>query len=96
MAGILVAVSGKGGSGKTTLAALMVRELIRVNRKPVLAVDADPNATLGLALGASVPGTIADLRDEMMKVAKKPGEVPKDRLMDQWLANIQADTEGNS
>ncbi|MFV2066416.1 MAG: AAA family ATPase [Pirellulales bacterium] len=94
MAGILFAISGKGGSGKTTLAAMMVRELIRIGKKPVLAVDADPNATLGMALGASYPGTIADLRDEMMEVAKKPSEVPKDRLMDQWLAELVSEQVG--
>ncbi len=94
MAGILVAISGKGGSGKTTLAAMMVRELIRLGKKPVLAVDADPNATLAMALGTTCPCTIADLRDEMMEVAKKPSEVPKDRLMDQWLAELVSEQAG--
>jgi CO dehydrogenase maturation factor len=88
MAGMMIALSGKGGSGKTTLAAMLIRELIRTGKKPVLAVDADPNATLGLALGASCPGTIADLRDDMQEAAKKPSEIPKDRLMDQWLAEL--------
>ncbi len=94
MAGILIAISGKGGSGKTTLAAMMIRELIRIGKKPVLAVDADPNATLGMTLGASYPCTIADLRDDMMEVAKKPSEIPKDRLMDQWLAELFSEQVG--
>jgi CO dehydrogenase maturation factor len=94
MASILIALSGKGGSGKTTLAAMLVRQLIRQGTKPVLAVDADPNATLGMALGAPCPGTIADLRDEMMQVATKPSEVPKDRLMDQWLAELVSEQVG--
>lgn len=94
MAGVLIAFSGKGGSGKTTLAAMLVRELIRTGRKPVLAVDADPNATLGLALGAACPGTIADLRDEMQKAAKNPGEISKDRLLDQWLAELLSEQVG--
>ena len=94
MPGVLIAFAGKGGSGKTTLTAMLVRELIRTGRKPVLAVDADPNATLGLALGASCPGTIADLRDEMQKAAKNPGEIPKDRLMDQWLAELLSEQAG--
>ena len=94
MAGVLIALSGKGGSGKTTLSAMLIRELIRVGKKPVLAVDADPNATLGLALGASCPGTIADLRDDMQEAAKKPSEIPKDRLMDQWLAELLSEQIG--
>ena len=43
----VIAVAGKGGSGKTTLAALLVRCLLDRGCKPVLAVDADPNANLG-------------------------------------------------
>ena len=94
MAGKLIAFSGKGGSGKTTLAAMVIRELVRSGKRPVLAVDADANATLALMLGASCPGTIADLRDEMMEAAKKPSEIPKDRLMDQWLAELLSEHEG--
>jgi CO dehydrogenase maturation factor len=94
MAGVLIALSGKGGSGKTTLASLIIRELIRTGKKPVLAVDADPNATLALTLGVPCSGTIADLRDEMLQVAKKPSEIPKDRLMDQWLAQLLSEHTG--
>jgi ABC-type dipeptide/oligopeptide/nickel transport system ATPase subunit len=42
-----IAVSGKGGSGKTTIAALMIRIISAQTGKPVLGVDADPNACLG-------------------------------------------------
>jgi CO dehydrogenase maturation factor len=94
MASSLIALSGKGGTGKTTLSAMMVRELIRIGTKPVLAVDADPNATLGITLGVAVPGTIADLRDEMMEVAKKPSQVPKERLLGQWLAELVSEQVG--
>ena len=38
-----IAITGKGGVGKTTVAALVVRRLIASGRRPVLAVDADPN-----------------------------------------------------
>ena len=94
MAGRLIAFSGKGGSGKTTIASMMIRELLRAGTRPVLAVDADPNATLALTLGASCPGTIADLRDEMLEVAKKPSEIPKDRLVDRLLAELLSEQIG--
>jgi len=51
---ISIAVAGKGGSGKTTLASLIIRYLERNGAGPVLAVDADPNANLGESLGLTV------------------------------------------
>jgi len=45
-----IAVSGKGGSGKSTVAAQLVR-CFTLHQKPVFAVDADPDANLGLVLG---------------------------------------------
>lgn len=60
----VIAVSGKGGTGKTTLAALMVRWLTEVRGRAVLAVDADPNSCLGEALGVVPERTIADIRED--------------------------------
>jgi len=62
-----IAVSGKGGTGKTTIAALTIRYLLDHNRKPIFAVDADPNANLGMNLGVPVNGTIGQLREEVLK-----------------------------
>ena len=62
-----IAISGKGGTGKTTLAALMVRVLLDKSPQAVLAVDADANACLGTALGVESEGTIADLREDLLK-----------------------------
>ena len=94
MPSTVIAFSGKGGAGKTTLAALTVKELVRTGNKPVLAVDADPNATLAMGLGVDCPGTISDLREDMLKAAKEPSEIPKDRLMDQWLAELLSEQNG--
>jgi len=60
----VLALSGKGGTGKTTLAALMIRHLTVARQKAVLAVDADPNSCLGIALGAEAERTIADIRED--------------------------------
>jgi CO dehydrogenase maturation factor len=49
---VRIAFVGKGGSGKTTFAAVFIRELARLGR-PVVAVDADINQHLGAALGLS-------------------------------------------
>jgi len=64
---VRVAVSGKGGTGKTTFSALLVRILVEAGRQPVLAIDADPNSCLGLALGTKVCGTIGGIREELLR-----------------------------
>ena len=68
-----LAIAGKGGSGKTTLAALLISYLIDKHPgRPILAVDADPNANLNEALGLEVTSTIGTILED----TKKPGAVP--------------------
>ena len=57
-----IAISGKGGVGKTTLAALLIK-YFRDQGKKVLAVDADPDANLALALGVPDPDSITPISD---------------------------------
>jgi len=59
-----IAVAGKGGIGKTTLSALLVRALREAGVAPILAVDADPNSTLADALGVDEGKPLADIREE--------------------------------
>ncbi len=88
-----LAVAGKGGTGKTTLAALLVEELRE--RGPVLAVDADPNSNLGEALGIPVRRTIGQMRDELLeKIADLPPGVSKDQLLEMGLYECLAEEEG--
>lgn len=47
---VIIAMAGKGGTGKTSIASLIIRYLIRHGGAPVLAIDADPAANLGLGL----------------------------------------------
>jgi CO dehydrogenase maturation factor len=49
--GNIILISGKGGTGKTTIASLLVRILKEKHRGSILAVDADPNSNLAEALG---------------------------------------------
>jgi CO dehydrogenase maturation factor len=62
--GRTIAVAGKGGTGKTMVAALLIRHLVDYNRGAVLAVDADPSTNLDLTLGVSVEETVGDIREE--------------------------------
>jgi len=57
----VIALAGKGGTGKTTIAGLVVRSLRRGGRTPILAVDADPNVCLDAALGLRPARTISDV-----------------------------------
>ena len=49
----LVAISGKGGVGKTTVSSLIVRQMVKNGMEPVLAIDADPNSCSCVTLGSS-------------------------------------------
>ena len=55
-----IAISGKGGIGKTTLSALLVRALRETGKRPILAVDADPNSNLAEALGVDLGRPLAE------------------------------------
>jgi CO dehydrogenase maturation factor len=60
-----IAVAGKGGVGKTTVAGLLVRYLVEKGMVPVLAVDADANSNLNEVLGLDLDATLGDAREEM-------------------------------
>ena len=62
-----IAVAGKGGSGKTTIAGTLARLLVRQGRQGVLAIDADSNPNLALTLGVS--------RDLLPRLSRIPREV---------------------
>jgi CO dehydrogenase maturation factor len=68
---ITLAFAGKGGVGKTTLAALTIRHLVERRAGPVLAVDADPSSNLHLLLGMELEGTVADIREDMLAQVKQ-------------------------
>jgi CO dehydrogenase maturation factor len=59
-----IAVAGKGGTGKTTLSAGLLRACLEERAGPVLAVDADPNSNLGLYLGLEEATPLAEIREE--------------------------------
>ena len=62
-----IGLAGKGGTGKTTVAGLLIKYLVEKGKVPVLAVDADANANLNEVLGLEVEETLGDAREEMKK-----------------------------
>ena len=69
---IVLAVAGKGGVGKTSLASVMVKLLVEAYPdKKILAIDADPAVGLSTALGVDVELTLDDIRREAVEAAEK-------------------------
>ena len=67
----IIAIAGKGGSGKTTVAALLIRELQNRRKVPILAIDADPVANLGPFLGIKAEKTIGAVEQEFQNAREK-------------------------
>jgi CO dehydrogenase maturation factor len=78
---VSIAMAGKGGTGKTTLAGLLVKYLVSLGKSPVLAVDADANANLNEVLGLAVTDTLGNAREEMKK-----GIVPSGMTKDVFMS----------
>lgn len=62
-----IGLAGKGGTGKTTLAGMLIKYLVEREKTPVLAVDADSNSNLNEVLGLTVTDTLGDAREEMKR-----------------------------
>ena len=62
-----IALAGKGGTGKTTVSAMIIKYLINKGKGPILAIDADPSANLNMVLGVDLEFTIGGIREGMLK-----------------------------
>ncbi|MGB9885521.1 MAG: AAA family ATPase [Moorellales bacterium] len=81
----ILAVAGKGGTGKTTFVALTLRYLLERGVEAILAVDADPNANLNEALGLEASTVVADILDECKDGSRVPPGMSKDRFIEYRL-----------
>jgi CO dehydrogenase maturation factor len=77
-----IAVSGKGGVGKSTTAALLIKALQEKGNGAVLAVDADPNSTLADYLGLEVEQNIGAVRE---KIITDISEIPPGMTKERWI-----------
>jgi CO dehydrogenase maturation factor len=82
-----IAICGKGGTGKTTLSAVILRLLIRSGKGPVLVIDADADGNLADALGLKGAETVGAVLDEM---EKKASQLPPGMSKDDWLEGQMA------
>ena len=87
-----IALAGKGGTGKTTTAGMLVKYLVEKGKTPVLAVDADANANLNEVLGLEAGETLGDAREDM-KTGVSPG-MTKDVYMEMKLQEAIVESKG--
>lgn len=88
----IIAMAGKGGTGKTTLTALLIKYLVESEMTPVLAVDADANANLNELLGLRVEVTLGELKDRMK--TETPQGMTKNEFMEFHINQAIVESRG--
>ena len=84
-----IALAGKGGTGKTTVAGLLIRYLKEEREGAILAIDADPSSNLNFVLGMELYQTIGEIREDMLDQAQSSGalagSMPGGMSKQEWL-----------
>ena len=88
-----IALAGKGGTGKTTVAGMLIKYLLKKDLTPILAVDADSNANLNEVLGLEVDETLGDARENMKK-GNVPSGMTKDIFISMKLEEAIVESDG--
>ncbi|MBI5823586.1 MAG: AAA family ATPase [Chloroflexi bacterium] len=65
-----IALAGKGGVGKTTIAGMVIKYLAQNQTGSILAIDADPASNLNMVLGLDLEWTVGDIREGMLEQVK--------------------------
>ncbi len=92
---LVLAVSGKGGVGKTTLTALMVKILSEADRGSILVIDANPDSNLPDILGVSYRKTVGMATQELRKSIEQsslPPEVSKENFLESKVFELLEET----
>jgi CO dehydrogenase maturation factor len=64
---VTIALAGKGGVGKTTVAGMIIKYLVTNRSGAILAIDADPSANLNMVLGLDLEWTVGDIREDLLQ-----------------------------
>ena len=88
-----IAIAGKGGTGKTSIAALLIKLLSE--KGTVLAIDGDPSSNLHMALGLPLEETIGSIREGMLdrKAVERTG-IPKPDFLELKVREALVESEG--
>lgn len=92
--GLTIAVTGKGGVGKTTISALILQWLVAQGETPVLAVDGDSNANLNEALGISYEASVGGIREGARTTATKLVGIAKQEFLDLQVQSALVEQNG--
>jgi CO dehydrogenase maturation factor len=66
-----IALAGKGGVGKTTTSAMVIKYLVQSQPSAVLAIDADPSSNLNMVLGLDLEWTVGEIREGLLTQVKE-------------------------
>ncbi len=87
-------MNGKGGTGKTTVSALLIKHLVASKKSSILAIDADPNSNLPEIIDVKCPATIVGLVEEISKhMDKIPAGVAKERFIEMRIQDALAEED---
>lgn len=91
---VKIAVAGKGGTGKTTISALLIRYLVnKYPEKAIFAIDADANANLNEVLGLEVEETIGSILESVKDPKAVPTGMTKDMFIEYGLSRSLVETD---
>jgi CO dehydrogenase maturation factor len=88
----VIAMAGKGGTGKTTISALLINYMINKGLTPVLAVDADANANLNELLDMDVCLTLGEIRRDLK--SDIPAHITRDQYMEMKVHEALIEEKG--
>lgn len=89
-----IALVGKGGTGKSTLTALILKYLLEKQSAPILVVDADANYTLPDLLNLKLEKTIGDIREELKEIPEDKKSIPKHMYFDHSIQEFILEEKG--
>ncbi len=92
-----VAISGKGGTGKTTFLALVLKDLLLRGEDDIFVLDGDPDSNMPDILGISPQGTLADITDSLREKIGSSTTSPlmaKDRYLEAEIFKILSEENG--
>jgi CO dehydrogenase maturation factor len=93
----IIALCGKGGTGKSVLSALIAGSIIRQDKKRVLLIDADPVMGLTRALGLEPGITVAGIRKRIIEQSRtKQGKEQIASSLDYWILEALEEKKGYS